>query len=298
MKKPFILFVSSSLILLILILSLSIYYICQLNKPNVKTLRASLTYPQHLKGIVQSDYNYILKYNENLGFVQDIHVKDNEKVNTDKPLITYHNPSKIPIIHALNQLLSNHLSTNQAFEINKEIIKYKSDLYHTIPSPVEGIVRLHESFPNRNKEKILEISSEEQHILVKVPEHLYTKFNKTQTVTLHSALTDKTVKGTVISRHFTPASPPKISAKTYYFVKVKTPKKYPIGTHFEVHFSKPQLILPQDILLDENSVLIYKKGKLIKRIITYDKINEQLIIKSGIFVGEKIVRYPIETNFQ
>ncbi|PTF53132.1 hypothetical protein, partial [Staphylococcus chromogenes] len=51
-------------------------------------------------------------------------------------------------------------------------------------------------------------------------------------------------------------------------------------------------VLPSDILIDENSVLIYKKDKLIKRIISYDKINEQLIIKNGIFVGEKVVRFP------
>ncbi|NHM76110.1 hypothetical protein G8Y85_11945 [Staphylococcus sp. 11007852] len=296
MKKSFILFISSSLILLILILSISVYFIYQLNKPNIQTIRATFTYPQYLKGIVQSDYNYILKYNENLGFVQDIHVKDNEKVTIDQPLITYHNPSKIPLIHALNQLLSSQLNANQIFEINKEIIQLKSDLYHTIPSPAEGIVRLHEFLPDKNKEKILEISSKEQHILVKVPEHLYTKFKKAQPVTLRSTLMDKTVKGTVVSTHFTPTYSPEISRKTYYFIKIKTPKTYPIGTHFEVQFSKPQMILPRDILLDENSVLIYKKSKLVKRIISYDRINEQLIIKNGIFAGEKVVRYPHEIN--
>ncbi|UEX89857.1 hypothetical protein [Staphylococcus ratti] len=298
MKKSFVVFISSSIVLLIIILSVTIYLVIQLNRSDINTTTAALTPSPSLKGIVQSDYNYILKFDPNLGYIQDFHVKDNDKVAIETPLFTYYNPSKVPKINALNALLATKLSPEQTYQLNREILKYKADMYHTVQSPIKGIVRLHESVPDHNKEKILEITSEEQHILVKVPENLYTKFKKTQTVTLRSPFDNKTAKGTVISRYSTPVEPPNIDRKSFYFVKIKTTKNHPLGTHFDIHFSEPLLILPSDILLEENSVLIYKNGKLIKRIISYDKINEQLIIKDGIFVGEKVVQYPNEQKLK
>ena len=292
MKKSLVLASLTGILTLIITIILVTHLFIKPKHSDIKTIRASLTHPPSLTGIVQSDYNYFLKFNSNLGYIQDIHVRNDEHIEIDTPLVTYHNPTKIPEINALNALLKLPLNANQTFEINKEIMELKANLYHTIQSPTKGIVRLHESVPEHNKEKILEITSEEQHILVKVPENLYTKFKKGQTVILHSRFNHSEMKGTVISRNWAPISSSKTNHQSYYLVKIKTPKKHPIGSHFDIQYTDALIILPSDILVNENSVLIYKKGKLIKRIISYDKINEQLIIKNGIFVGEKVVRFP------
>ena len=292
MKKSLLITILTGILLFSMTTGVVIHLFIQPNQSDIKTIRATLTPPPYLIGIVQSDYNYLLKFNPTLGYIQDIHVKNGERVDIDTPLVTYHNPAKIPEINALNTLLKLPLDADQTFETNKEIMKLKANLYHTIQSPTQGIVRLHESVPEQNKEKILEITSEEQHILVKVPENLYTKFKQGNTVNLRSRFNGKEAKGTVVSRHWTPISSSKSKHQSYYFTKIKTPKNYPIGTHFDIQYSNALIVLPSDILIDENSVLIYKKDKLIKRIISYDKINEQLIIKNGIFVGEKVVRFP------
>ncbi|KIX90715.1 hypothetical protein TP70_06230 [Staphylococcus microti] len=276
---------------------ISILYYSHYTKQHtdIQTIEAHLTFPYQTTGIVQSDYYYPLTFQPQYGQIHEIHVKDGQYVTKETPLLTYYNPLKIPEINALSHLSTQIHTTEQAYEYLRDLVKLKSELYTTMQTPVQGIVRLHELVPSKKDSIILEIQSKTQHIITDLPEAIFVKLRDQKTVNLVQTTTHENVTG-----HITTILPPvsdSISSKqnTPYRAVIQTDKNYPIGSHFTIYLGHPEIQLPSDILLHKNYVVVHKNGKYVKRIINYDKINGQLIIKSGIFAGEKVVRNPNET---
>ncbi|QLK85412.1 hypothetical protein [Staphylococcus sp. 17KM0847] len=290
--------ISLSFIALLFLIALLFvtYFFFRNNTPSSPaTIQADLTFPYKTTGIVQSDYSYFVTYEPKYGYVQEIHVKEGQVVTPETPLLTYYNPLKIPEINALSTLISRPLSSQQAHKLTYELLKLKSQLYTTIETPVFGIVRLHEIVPSKKDSIVLEIQSKTQCIITRIPTDMYSKLQKQRTVTIINNSSKESVKGHIKVLFHRPLDPISNNYSPRHFARIKTTKKYPIGTSLTVYLGHPQMILPADILFDKNSIIIQKNKKYVKRIINYDRINEQLIIKSGIFVGEKVVRNPNKT---
>lgn len=280
---------------LLILFFIPFYIWWHIKNPPIQTIEAKFSYPYQTTGIVQSDYYYLIRYQPKYGQIQDIHVKDGQSISKESPVLTYYNPLIIPEINALSSITKQFSNTQQAFTGLHELVKLKSQLYTTIQSPIQGIVRLHEIVPSKKDSIILEIQSKTQSIILNLPEEIYTKLAHNHTVKLEHIGTHQIVKG-----HITAMLEPSntsISDKQnlYYHAYIKIDKHYPIGSKFTVYLGTPKMIFPSDILLHKNYVVIHKNRKYVKRIINYDRMNKQLIIKSGIFAGEKIVRNPSET---
>ncbi|MCS4486509.1 hypothetical protein [Staphylococcus americanisciuri] len=295
-KKTKLLLNFSAIFLFLTLISTITYYAYYLSKlTDIQTIEARLTFPYHTTGIVQSDYNYSVIFQPQYGQIHEIHVKDGQYISKETPLLTYYNPLKIPEISALTALSKQITTPKQAYECMRELVKLKTELYTTIQTPVQGIVRLHELVPSKKDSIILEIQSKTQHILTNLPEPIYLQLQQQKNVSLVQKTTQKSVTGHIVTILPPSSTPDSNTQNSYYPTIIKTNKNYPIGSHFTINLGEPKMMLPSDILLEKNYVVIHKNGKYVKRIINYDKINEQLIIKSGIFAGEKIVRNPNET---
>ncbi|MDO5375119.1 MAG: hypothetical protein Q4F01_02940 [Staphylococcus rostri] len=293
-KTKLFLSVFSSFVLITVICAT--YYVIQnMKNTDIQTVEARLTFPYHTSGIVQSDYYYPVNFQPQFGQIHEIHVKNGQQVSKETPLLTYYNPLKIPEINALSSLSTQFHTAREAYECLRDLVKLKTELYTTIQTPVQGIVRLHEIVPSKKDSIILEIQSKTQHIIIDLPEAFYTKIGTQTNVILVQSGTHKTVTGHITTITTLPSNSISNKQNTSYQATIKTDKNYPIGTHFTAYLGQPKMVLPSDILFHKNYVVIHKNGKYVKRIINYDKINEQLIIKSGIFAGEKIVRNPDET---
>ncbi len=259
---------------------------------DLKMVRASASQPLVLNGIVQSDYQKVIVNQTALGEIKKIEVVDGQSVKINDLLLTYHNASKSHQINFLSHLIQQNRNPSNTLNYRAQIAQLQEQQDTTIKSPFEGIVHLHKHFPSLQNEKILEIYSKKQHLSFKVPENLHAKIKVNQPVSVKKVFDTKTYKGTVTSISPVPTTSDNPSSFSTYSFNVKVAESFPIGTHFTLQIEQPRIVLPQDTLFDRNSVVINKNGKFIKRIINYDRINEQLLIDKGVFIGEKVVRNP------
>ncbi|WP_281200690.1 hypothetical protein [Staphylococcus schleiferi] len=264
----------------------------QSENSDLKMVRASASQPLVLNGIVQSDYQKVIVNQTTLGEVKKIEVVDGQSVKINDPLLTYHNAAKAHQIKFLSHLIQQNRNPSNTLNYRAQIAQLQEQQNTTIKSPFEGIVHLHKHFPSFQNEKILEVYSKKQHLSFIVPENLYTKIKVNQPVSVKKVFDTKTYKGTVTSISSVPTTSDNSSSFSTYSFNVKTAENFPIGTHFTLQIEQSRIVLPQDTLFDRNSVVINKNGKFIKRIINYDRINEQLLIDKGVFIGEKVVRNP------
>lgn len=281
------------LFILLLISSFFIYFwLKHKHTPAFQTIHAELSAPQHLDGIVQPDHVFLLQYAASDGNLHKIHVKNTNTIVKGTPLVTYYDYSKVNLINALHKLSEKNLPTEQSYDLAIKITELQSQLYKTIKSPISGIVHLHKNNHLQKGYKILDIVSKTQHIQTRIPENLLPQFKLKQSIQLTNRVTQEHIKGTINHIDLQPIQPTPSSKLSSYIMTIKTKKTYPLGTHFNVIIEPAHIILPADVLLDENTVVLYKKHRFIKRKVNYDKINEKIIIKTGIFDGENIVRNP------
>ncbi|MBI5975121.1 hypothetical protein [Staphylococcus canis] len=288
-KKSTLLF---PLLFFLVLCCLASYYFIRNNTPHYDTIQAQLSKPKTIKGLVQADQHYMLSLDSNSRLNFKIHVEDTTSVKKGTPLISYYDPNIFHQMTRLKRLAKSNLPPEQSFQLALKLIELRSQLYTTIKSPFSGIVHLHKNYAIQNDKPILDVLSKTQHITTRLPEHLHSYFSKNKKVIMKNKSTNQFVEGTVHSIDIlpiTPYSPTKIST---YIMTIKTPKSYTLGTHFDIEIEPAQIILPKDVLLDKYTVVLYKKHKYIKRRVNYDKLNDKIIIKKGIFVGESVVRNP------
>lgn len=294
-KKFFIIILSTVLILSTIVTLYFIVYHPQ-KRPHFNSIHAQLTNPSRLQGTITPTERYTLFLDSRYGQLDKILVNNSDTITKDTPLIRYYNQTVAARIDSLNQLSQQRLSPEQSFQLTYQLADLKPQLYTDIKSPIAGRIFLYPNVADHHGATILDVISKTQHIVFNVPENLYHHFKPKQKIQLIQQTNRQPLEGSIISIAPQPNPSQDKSKLSNYTMTVKANKTFPIGTHFDLLIETPKIILPNDVLLNENTVLVYKQNKFIERRIQYEQIDGQLLIKKGIFDGEIIVRNPKSTG--